>query len=81
MVIEDTPSLEILIVVDQQGPTRINVFCTKIGSGGLLIYKILLLSGTTVALYLSFLISTLFLVLKMYVRLSSSKASPSFWAQ
>ena len=25
MVIEDTPSLERLLVVDQQGPTRINV--------------------------------------------------------
>ena len=25
MVIQDTPSLEILLVVDQQGPTRINV--------------------------------------------------------
>ena len=27
MVIQDTPSLERLLVVDQQGPTRINVIC------------------------------------------------------
>ena len=82
MVIEDTPSLERLLVVDQQGPTRINVISAlKLTVVGLLVYQILLLSGTTVALYLSFLISTLFLVLKMYVHLSSSKASPRFWAQ
>ena len=55
-------------------------FCTKIDSGGLLVWQILRTcywihthSGTTVAFCLSFLISTLFLILKMYVHLSSRK--------
>ena len=37
MVIEDTPALERLLVVDQEGPTRINIICAEIDSGGLLV--------------------------------------------
>ena len=81
MVIEDTPALERLLVLDQVGPTRITVsFYAEIDSGGLLVCQILRTcywihtrSGTTVAFYLSFYKLTLFLILKMFVHLSFRK--------
>ena len=80
MVIEDTPSLERLLVLDQVGPTRINVMSAPkliaVGYSSVKYYYF----QVKQLLYLSFLISTLFLVFKMYVCLSSNKASSRFWA-
>ena len=80
MVIEDTPALERLLVVDQEGPTRINVISapklTVVGYSSdkySEFVRIHTRSSTTSAFYLSFYKLTLFLILKMFVRLSFKK--------